>query len=100
MTAAHSGSGLIDCQGIGDHTARDATTIGTLEVRYRRHIDAASAQVTDCLPVSAWASVPPSTYSSSPPIGTPCAIRLARMLRRVANSPRKWAVASPSTVGF
>jgi hypothetical protein len=34
-----------------------------------------------CRPASACASVPPSTYSSSPPIGTPCAIRVARMPR-------------------
>ncbi len=38
-------------------------------------------------PASAWASVPPSTYSSSPPTGTPCAMRDARMPRRATSSP-------------
>src|SRR5204862_144992 len=42
--------------------------------------------------------VPQATYSSSPPTGTPWAMRVARMPRRAASSPRKWAVASPSTV--
>ena len=44
---------------------------------------------TDWRPASACASVPPSTYSSSPPIGTPCAMRLARM-------PRRWRARSGS----
>jgi hypothetical protein len=41
-----------------------------------------AGQPTACRPASACASVPPSTYSSSPPTGTPCAMREARMPRR------------------
>ena len=58
------------------------------------------SQVSGCRPAMACASVPPSTYSSSPPTGTPCAMRLTRSLRLAASSATKCAVASPSTVGL
>ena len=48
----------------------------------------ALAQETRVRPASACASVPPSTYSSSPPTGTPCAMREALRPRRSASSPR------------
>ena len=59
-----------------------------------------SAQLNECRPASACASVPPSTYSSSPPTGTPCAMRLAAMPCARTSSEKKCAVASPSTVGL
>src|SRR6185503_2400930 len=49
-------------------------------------------------PVSARASVPASMYSSSPPTGTPYAMRLARKPCLSASAASKCAVASPSTV--
>ena len=49
-------------------------------------------------PLSARASVPPSMYSSSPPTGTPYAIRLARKPCLCASAATRCAVASPSTV--
>ena len=41
----------------------------------------AAVQAMSWRPASACASVPPSTYSSSPPTGTPCAMRDARIPR-------------------
>lgn len=45
-------------------------------------------QDTVVRPAIALLRVPPSTYSSSPPTGTPCAIREALSPRRNASSPR------------
>ena len=60
----------------------------------------ATRATVDWRPAMACASVPPSMYSSSPPTGTPCAMRLARMPRWRTSCARKCAVASPSTVEF
>src|SRR5690606_39021330 len=38
-------------------------------------------------PLKACDSVPAATYSSSPPSGTPCAMRVTRMSRSRASSP-------------
>src|SRR5690606_39724508 len=53
-----------------------------------------------CRPLKAWLSVPPSTNSSSPPTGTPWAIRDTTTLNSLSCSAMYQAVASPSTVGL
>ena len=76
------GGDLDDLLGIGIETGHlqiDPDEVGGV----RNHGQLASRRAT-----SARARVPPSTNSSSPPIGTPCAIRVARMPRSRTSSAR------------
>src|SRR6185312_5696348 len=67
---------------------------------FDRSIQWRSIQSSSCRPPKACASVLRSTYSSSPPSGTPWANRVGRTPPARANWARKCAVASPSTVGL
>src|SRR5690606_29108242 len=64
------------------------------------HRISGSRQAISLREPNACESVPRSTYSSSPPSGTPCASRLGLTWCWRASCARSCAVASPSTVGL